>query len=45
MNNWFEIIAIKNIILILIGWFIGRYWGIGKKIIKLINKENEEKQV
>lgn len=39
MTNWFEIISIKNILLLFIGWVIGRFWNLGKKIIKNIKNE------
>jgi len=36
MTNWFSIINIQNIALLLIGFLIGRFWNYGKKIIKMI---------
>lgn len=44
MSNWFEIISIKNILLLLIGFVIGRFWRLGKNIIKNIKKQCQTQQ-
>ncbi len=41
MTNWFKIISISNILIFVIGFLIGRFWRLGKKIIKNISKESE----
>lgn len=41
--NWFAIISLKNILLLLIGFLIGRFWKLGKKILGIIKNETETK--
>ena len=41
--TWFDILSIKNIALVLIGWVIGRYWNFGKKVIKMFKEDNTKK--
>ena len=40
MANWFNIINIQNITIFMLGFIIGRFWRVGKKIIKQINSED-----
>ena len=44
MVNWFNIINIQNILLLAVGFFVGRFWRLGKKIIKQIGNENGQQQ-
>ena len=41
MVNWFNIISFKNILILFIGFLIGRFWRLGKRIIKQVGKESE----
>ena len=42
MVNWFNIINIQSILIFLAGFIIGRFWRLGKKIVKQINNENRK---
>ena len=42
MVNWFSIINIQSILIFIVGFTIGRFWRLGKKIIKQINNENRK---
>ena len=39
--NWFNIINIQNIIIFGLAFIIGRYWILGKKIIKQMKEQDE----
>ena len=39
MANWFEIISIHHIVLVLVGFIVGRFWRLGKKIMQKISDE------
>jgi uncharacterized membrane protein len=47
MVDWFAIISIKNILLVGIGFIVGRFWRLGKKVYKqlLDEKQNEQNKV
>lgn len=44
MANWFNIISFKNIVIFFLGFLIGRFWRLGKRIIKQIKNQNEKNE-
>ncbi len=42
MSNWFSIINIENILILLAGFIVGRFWRLGKKLIAQINNQDKE---
>lgn len=42
MVDWFNIISFKTIVTFLLGFIIGRFWRLGKKIIKQINEQGKQ---
>jgi len=43
--NWFEIISVQNILLVLFGFFLGRIFPLLKKFSKFLEKEQGEKKI
>jgi hypothetical protein len=39
MVDWFGVINIWNIFLLLLGFLIGRFWRLGKRFIEFISQE------
>lgn len=42
MVDWFNIISFKTIVTFFIGFLIGRFWRLGKRIIKQIKEGDNE---
>lgn len=42
MANWFSILSISNILIFFLGFIVGRFWRLGKKMIKKIQEENKQ---
>jgi len=44
MANWFSILSFQNIVIFMLGFVIGRFWRVGKKIIQQMKQEDKNKQ-